>query len=44
MDSGRLSSVPITDNALERGLSPVMGPVIDWEKAGLGCWAGSSDM
>ena len=36
VDWGKSSSVPITDNALECGLSPVMGPVIDWEEAGLG--------
>ena len=37
VDCGQLfSSVPATDNALEHGLSPVMGPVIDWEEVGLG--------
>ena len=36
VDWGWPSSAPATDNALECGLSPVMGPVIDWEEAGLG--------
>ena len=36
VDWGQPSSVPATDNALEHGLSPVVGPVIDWEEAGLG--------
>ena len=36
VDWGQLSSTPATDNALEHGLSPVMGPVIDWEEVGLG--------
>ena len=30
------TSMPITDNALERCISPAVGPVIDWEEAGLG--------
>ena len=36
VDWGQPSYVPTTDNALEHGLSPVMGPVIDWEEVGLG--------
>ena len=36
LDWGWPSSLPATDNVLECGLSPVMGPVIDWEEVGLG--------
>ena len=36
VDWGQSSLVPTTDNALECGLSSVMGPVINWEEAGLG--------
>ena len=43
VDWGQPSSMSATDNALEHGLSPVMGPVIDWEEVGLGGWAGRGD-
>ena len=36
VDWSQPSSMPTTDNALGHGLSPVMGPVIDWEEVGLG--------
>ena len=36
VDWGWPSSMPTADIALEHGLSPVMGPIIDWEEAGLG--------